>query len=143
MTKSIEPGSLRRRYQAGEHEAVWADMMALGAAVRKPPYAEDAWAVARETMRRARHNVELIIRRLDQLGYQFWNGEQGTLGPQTFMMAMGGRTMTYPSVEAAAKEALNLDPSDVKNGHVKVVATAAASKLWHCPTLFWRTSPAP
>jgi len=133
MTKSIEPGSLRRRYQAGEHEAVWADMMALGAAVRKPPYAEDAWAVARETMRRARHNVELIIRRLDQLGYQFWNGEQGTLGPQTFMMAMGGRTMTYPSVEAAAKEALNLDPSRIPSPgmrtHVEDVQQRLASLL--------------
>jgi hypothetical protein len=133
MTKSIEPGSLLRRYQAGEHEAVWADLVALGAAVRKPPYAEDAWAVARETMRRARHNVELIIRRLDQLGYQFWNGEQGTLGPQTLMMAMGGRTMTYPSVEAAAKEALNLDPSRIPSPgmrtHVEDVQQRLASLL--------------
>ncbi len=52
-----------RRYQAGEHEAVWAEMMALGAEVREPPYFKDARAVAAETMRRARHNVELLIRR--------------------------------------------------------------------------------
>jgi hypothetical protein len=113
MAEIIEPGSLLRRYQAGEHEAVWSDMRALGAEVRKAPYADDAWAVARETMRRARHNVELIIRRLDQLGYRFWDGEQGTLGPQTFAMSMGGKIMTYPSAADAAKEALNLDPSRI------------------------------
>jgi len=28
-------------------------------------------------MRRARQNVELIIRRLDDIGYQFWDGTQG------------------------------------------------------------------
>lgn len=113
MATIIEPGGLLRRYQAGEHEAVWAEMVALGGEVRKAPYADDAWAVARETMRRARHNVELIIRRLDQLGYRFWNGEQGTLGPRTFSMAMGGKIMTYPSAADAAKEALNLDPSRI------------------------------
>ena len=31
MAKSVEPGSLLRRYQSGEHEAVWSDMTALGA----------------------------------------------------------------------------------------------------------------
>ena len=60
-----------RRYLAGEHEAVWAEMMALGAEIREPPYFKDACAVATETMRRARHNVELLIRRLDQLQYRF------------------------------------------------------------------------
>ena len=113
MAKMAEPGPLLRRYQAGEQEAVWGDMMALGTEVRKAPCAEDAWAVARETMRRARHNVELIIRRLDQLGYQFWNGVQGTLGPHTFSLSMGGTIMTYPSAVDAAKEALNLDPSRI------------------------------
>jgi hypothetical protein len=75
---SLESGNLLRRYQAGEHEAVWADMLALGSRVREAPHFEDAWAVARETMRRARHNVELIIHRLDEIGYRFWNGKQGT-----------------------------------------------------------------
>jgi hypothetical protein len=93
MAKSVEPGSLLRRYQSGEHEAVWSDMVALGAAVREAPHAEDAAAVARETMRRARHNVELIIRRLNALGYQFWNGEQGTRrGPPT-KVTFGGKVV--------------------------------------------------
>jgi hypothetical protein len=65
------------RYQAGEHAAVWAEMTALGPAVRQAPCVDPASAVAKETMRRARHNVELIISRLDGIGYQFWNGEHG------------------------------------------------------------------
>jgi hypothetical protein len=94
-------GDLLRRYQAGEHVAVWADMLALGPQVRTAAYLEDAWAVARETMRRARHNVELIIRRLDQIDYRFWNGKQGRPpGPP--------RRITFGStvIEAAPLEAL-------------------------------------
>jgi hypothetical protein len=66
-------GNLLERYEAGEHEAVWADMMALGARVRQREYFDDAWAVSQATMRRARHNVELIIRRLDKLDYAFFS----------------------------------------------------------------------
>jgi len=71
---NIEPGSLLRRYQAGEHEAVWEEMMSLGRYVRDPRFYDDAWAVSRETMRRARHNIEIIIRRLDELNYHFRAG---------------------------------------------------------------------
>jgi hypothetical protein len=99
------------RYQAGEHNAVWAEMTALGDDVRQPPHLDCAWAVAHETMRRARHNVELIISRLDGIGYQFWNGEQGTLGSQSLKMAFDGRTIEFPSAEAAARQALSIDPS--------------------------------
>jgi hypothetical protein len=59
------------RYQAGEHAAVWDELMSLGDAVRHEPYYKDAAAVANETMRRARHNVELLIQRLDAMGYRF------------------------------------------------------------------------
>jgi hypothetical protein len=59
------------RYQAGDHVAVWNELMALGDGVRHEPYYADAAAVAAETMRRARHNVELLIRRLDARGYRF------------------------------------------------------------------------
>jgi len=59
------------RYQAGDHVAVWDDLMALGEGVRHELYYADAAAVAAETMRRARHNVELLIRRLDARGYRF------------------------------------------------------------------------
>lgn len=59
------------RYQAGDYVAVWDDLVALGEGVRSEPYYADALAVAAETMRRARHNVELLIQRLDAKGYRF------------------------------------------------------------------------
>jgi len=107
MGNTVEPGSLLRRYLAGEHEAVWAEMMALGPRVREASSIDDAWAVARETMRRARHNVELLIRRLDQIGYQFWNGQHGKPGPQPLRMMMGGQAIEYPSLEAMVERVLS------------------------------------
>jgi hypothetical protein len=112
-----KPGTLLSRYEAGEHEAVWADMMALGARVREAPYFEDAWAVAREAMRRARHNVELIIRRLDGMRYEFWNGQQGKpLGPPR-KLTFGAKVIEATPVEALLAalfdEAKQLPPSHI------------------------------
>ena len=124
MAKTVQPGGLLRRYLAGEHEAVWAEMMALGPRVREASYVDDARQVARETMRRARHNVELIIRRLDQIGYQFWNGQQGKPGPQPLRMMRGGEPVEYPSIEAMVEEALQRDLSQIPGGmgrHVEAV----------------------
>jgi len=45
--------------------------MALGAAVRNDLYYQDAVEVAAEMMKRAWHNVEPIILKLDKLGYEF------------------------------------------------------------------------
>lgn len=69
--------SFLSRYEAGEHDAVWAELRALGAAIRDPAHLDDASAVAREAMRRARKNIELIIERLDGIGFTFWDGHQG------------------------------------------------------------------
>ncbi len=59
------------RYRDGEREQVWAELVALGKTVREEPLFDDAWDVARETMTRARTNVELLLERLKQIGYQF------------------------------------------------------------------------
>jgi len=59
------------RYQAGDRVAVWDELVALGEGVRHKLYYADAVAVAAETMRRARHNVELLIQRLAEAGYRF------------------------------------------------------------------------
>jgi hypothetical protein len=59
------------RYLGGECIAVWRELAALREQTRHRRYREDAMAVARETMRRARHNVELLIQRLDAMGYRF------------------------------------------------------------------------
>jgi hypothetical protein len=63
--------SFLQRYQGGEHVAVWKELVALGKGVRHKLYYDDAVAVANETMRRARHNVELLIQRLAGMGYCF------------------------------------------------------------------------
>jgi hypothetical protein len=57
------------RYTAGEHEQVWDDLLALGARVRDERVSADALSVARETMRRARHNIETLVPRLEEVGY--------------------------------------------------------------------------
>jgi hypothetical protein len=67
---TVEAQTLLTRYRAGECEAVWKDLVALGPDVRKPNY--QAQAVVKETMRRAKQNFELIIHRLEGLDYQFW-----------------------------------------------------------------------
>lgn len=64
------------RYTRGHHIAVWTDMLGMGSGLRKEP---DAWAeaqaVASLTMRRARSNVDLLLARLTQEGYEFAPGE--------------------------------------------------------------------
>ena len=106
LSKSYETGEFLLRYRAGEHEAVWRDMTALGAAVRGPPYFDDAWATARETMKRAARNVRTIIQRLDGFGYAFWNGEHGTQGPQGLAMSIGGRVVAFNSPMDMLREAM-------------------------------------
>jgi hypothetical protein len=59
------------RYHAGEREAVWAELTAFGSAICDEPLAAEAQAVTYETMSRARANVELLVQRLNTLGYQF------------------------------------------------------------------------
>jgi hypothetical protein len=99
-----------KRYESGDRETVWSEMTELGPDIRKPVYFDDAWAIARETMRRARHNVESIIRRLDELHYNFWDGQQGSLGSQTLKMCCGGKIIEFPSIESAAQQALEINP---------------------------------
>jgi hypothetical protein len=99
MTGMIDRAAATRwlnRYRAGEREAVWAEMISLGPDIRSKPYLEPAWSVAQETMRRARHNVETILQRLDQIGYEFWNGEHGPSKP----------SVNLSSVEALYKSAM-------------------------------------
>lgn len=60
------------RYLAGEHVQVWDELQALGERVREEPLLGDAFAVASETMRRVRHNLKLLIPRLEARGYQFY-----------------------------------------------------------------------
>ena len=83
LAPEIDPGTLVSRYQNGEHETVWRDLVSLGAAVREPRYADPANTVARETMRRARHNVKLLLRRLRELAYEFYQEDSEPYRPPT------------------------------------------------------------
>src|SRR5215472_16938239 len=64
-------GRYLERYLAGECQPVWEELLAQGAAVREEPLASEAWAVAQETMRCVRYNIECLIPRLRTLGYRF------------------------------------------------------------------------
>ncbi|MEA2528317.1 MAG: hypothetical protein QOF73_5544 [Thermomicrobiales bacterium] len=60
------------RYIAGEHEAVWAEMVLRGPQIVDDAGSlRDAEAVAKETMLRIRHNLELLEGRLRQHGFRF------------------------------------------------------------------------
>ena len=73
------------RYINGEHEQVWTELQALGAAVRQEPNYTLARRVAYETMRRVRANCERIVNRLTTMNYTFGVFPDGssrfTLGP--------------------------------------------------------------
>lgn len=59
------------RYQDGEHETVWNELVLLGPAVRQEPVYSDALSVAREIMRRVRQDIELLIDRLVERHFLF------------------------------------------------------------------------
>ena len=67
----MQTTTFAERYQNGDYVAVWDELVSLGAGVRHELYYEDAVAVATETMRRVRHNIELLIPRLATAGYRF------------------------------------------------------------------------
>ena len=71
------------RYLQGDHETVWKELIALGEQVRQEPVYSDAKAVANEIMRRVRANVELLVTRLQSLGYAFggYPDYEGSLRP--------------------------------------------------------------
>lgn len=74
--------SFLERYLRGEHEQVWADLRELGPSVREDEVLEDARGVAVETMRRVRHNVEVLRRRLEEAGYRFKEPGQVHVPPE-------------------------------------------------------------
>ena len=67
--------TLHSRYLAGDYIGVWQEIRLLQHRIHWPQYIDDITAVVTETMRRARHNVDLIIEHLQDDGYQFvWPG---------------------------------------------------------------------
>jgi hypothetical protein len=77
-----DPKVYLERYRAGECERVWAELLALGAGIRDEAILPDAVAVARETMRRCRENVERLAERLRALGYLFGSPGEAFVPPE-------------------------------------------------------------
>lgn len=59
------------RYEHGERAAIWQELAALGEDVRAPRHAGGAYAVCEAMARRARFNVETLVRRLSAQGFRF------------------------------------------------------------------------
>lgn len=70
------------RYERGEREQVWRELRALSVRALCGLYWEDADGVARAMAVRARHNVELLMERLDAAGFVFRdNSDEGLERP--------------------------------------------------------------
>jgi hypothetical protein len=60
------------RYEAGEHEQVWREISPrYWKEVQSEPFFSEALEVARATMGRVRQNIELLVPRLETIGYAF------------------------------------------------------------------------
>lgn len=59
------------RYCSGAYQTVWDELVALGSDVRVEPIYADACAVAQETMRRVRQNIEILVSRLSHSEFIF------------------------------------------------------------------------
>jgi hypothetical protein len=62
------------RYLQGAYQEVYDELLAMQEQVFDEPIYAEALAVAREMMRRVRHNVELLIPRLEEMDYDFGAG---------------------------------------------------------------------
>ena len=62
------------RYRDGAYQEVYDELLAMQEQVFDEPTYTQALAVAREMMRRVRHNVEVLIPRLEELDYDFGAG---------------------------------------------------------------------
>lgn len=74
------------RYLDGDRVAVWDELIALGNRVREQELFQDATAVAEETVRRAKHNLELIHTRLVGLGYQFAHPDEAFVSTRELLI---------------------------------------------------------
>ncbi len=87
----VNAATLLSRYQGGDCEAVWRELVALGPQVREDHFREPAWAVTQETMRRAGYNFRLLLERLKKLNYQFvgeeWNQVPCSKGDRSVLQA--------------------------------------------------------
>lgn len=101
--------TLHDRYQNGDREQVWADLCSLGPRIRDLDYFPDAHAVAQETMRRARHNVESLIVKLEKLGYRFLTQHQSAGESLSNLRSALSLIQTADRVSAASRPNPHVD----------------------------------
>src|SRR6266699_545131 len=92
--------SFLTRYQQGECIQVWEELYTLGPTVRQGDFYPDAEAVALETMRRVCHNIEVVIPRLEELGYEFgyaWMKQERFRVDETWIAEQPVRYTPHPS----------------------------------------------
>ena len=63
--------SYLERYKAGEFKSVWKEIQSLNLEQAGQRIREDAFDTARETMQRAKWNLNSLIQSLESLGYEF------------------------------------------------------------------------
>jgi pimeloyl-ACP methyl ester carboxylesterase len=78
----IKSSGLLGQYTEGRRAEVWRELGALGPKVRADDVYPHAVDVARETMKGARHNVDLLISRLTELGKVFHPAGQTDKDPR-------------------------------------------------------------
>ncbi|GAB4083439.1 hypothetical protein GCM10028784_00690 [Myceligenerans cantabricum] len=115
--------SYAARYERGEHDEVWSELRELGSAALHAPIREDAEAVARAMARRARHNVELLVERLADAGFDVHsNDDDRTLKPKNDRRndARGSMTDGRPDVRPAPRHVPHPSkPADAEVGDMK------------------------
>jgi hypothetical protein len=74
--RSDRDAALVSRYRQGEHTAIWSEVRTYDAI--SGAFREDVLAVARETMRRVLHNVDLLAERLEAEGWTALSGSPRT-----------------------------------------------------------------
>jgi hypothetical protein len=121
------PEAWPQRYAAGEHEAVWDEMVALGPRIREAPFAAPAEAVAQETMRRARRAIGMLLPRLVAEGYRFGQPGAAAAGPRV-AMGPGGATMGLGDLFAAAR-GVDPDkvPKELRGGFARLLGALGAA----------------
>jgi hypothetical protein len=87
-----------------ENTRVWAELTSLGSDIRNEPLYSDALAVARETMSRARQNIEILVDRLKKLNYRFLDTREIWTPPdQDSLMALKTLDANYGPVPVSIR----------------------------------------
>lgn len=135
-------------YELQAGKLVWTHLVSYGNMVRDQSIYEDAKAVAQAMMSRARRNIELLIPRLQQIGYQFAFPDNIWVPPSpatldrldAFEEQYGQLPMAFRAwMEVVG--AVNLMGAHPKlNTYAELDGHLPVNQLWHSdPLVIWST----